>query len=210
MAAIQDLVEPIAALVTNAPEQAIIEAYRRAAREFCTKTRSYKLTLDPIAAAENQGVYTLNPGTGVEVFDATQCKYGAHVFLEKRTREQMKWLLNGRTNAKPEYYRIAGVNVLVVQAAPPAAGENFELEALARPTRSATELDDELVAKHGDTIEEGALGYLLRQPRQAWTDYNASRIHLAFFLEEIDKQTALAADDGNVGVVRRVRYGGIQ
>lgn len=205
MVLLRDLAEAIAPFVPLAPEQALIRAYCDAAREFFTKSRIHRLPLEVSAVAAN-GTYLLVPGEHLEVFDATHCTYGNRI-LDKKTREQIAGLTHGATSNTPSYYRIAGVDTLVIAPAPDEGGATIELIAVVRPTRTAEALDEEMVARYAGELESGAIGYALRQPKQKWTDYDGARAYLGLFLDALDR--TLGADEGMVGVARRVRYGGI-
>lgn len=206
MATLQNLVEPILAIVPEAPEEAAIFAYRRAAREFFAETLAFLKELS-FAAIAGETQTTLVPGTGLEVVDAIECWYGT-TRLDKQTKKQFQRVYGNNASFTPATFRIDNPNLLILMPGPTAGGAVIELSAVVRPTDAATTLDDAVVSKYREELECGAVARLLRMPKKAWTDYDGGREYEARFQYEIDRHRSRASDGNMKGVARRVRYGG--
>lgn len=205
MASLQSLTDNILPFADGAPEAAAVWAYRRALREFFTKTLAWRTTLS-FASIAAEAQTALNPGADLEVFDAAQCWYGEAKLIKGTEPQRNTELGVGATTADPKYFWIKDVNSLVVSPTA-AAGTTLKLLSIVRPTQLAATVDDAILSKYGDMIEFGALAYLLRMAKKPWTDYGAAQANDDKFQFDIDRVTVLGPD-GGVGTPRTVRYGG--
>lgn len=207
MATLQNLVDEVVPFAPGAPEAAALWAYRRAAREFFTRTLAWRKELS-FAAIAQAAQTALAPGADLEAFDAVQCWYDARKLVKGTNVQAKRELGVDATTHPPAYFRVDDVNSLVISPAPPAVGKTIVLIANVRPTLTAATLDDAMVNKYGEMLERGALAYLLRMPRQPWTQYESAADNDDRFQMDIDKVSVLGVD-GGVGTPRRVKYGGL-
>jgi hypothetical protein len=211
VAQLSDVVKSLYIYAATAPEALLIAAYRQAARKFFSETFAWKADV-VLADGATPAEYVITPPTGAEVFDFSRCGYGTAIEgLEKRTFEQMASENPSGARRDPCSARIGGVNQLLISPAPAASVlSKLALRGICRPTRTAPEIPDDLVAKyHDDCIELGAMEIVTRVPAQPWSDIKMSAAYRASFQEKIDEHRSKAADDGMVGVARTVRYGGL-
>lgn len=208
MASLVDLVQPILAQVSGAPEQVAVEAYRRAAREFFSRALCWRELVEDETVADTS-TYTLDPGTDMEIFDASLCELD-DVRLTKLTYTQSRLRIGSLvTSGTAKYFRIALPNSLVLMPTPATAGAEISLLGMVRPTHDAEEIPDEIAFLYTYALESGALAWLMRQANQPWTDQKSSAMFYMLFMDEVDRNRSLGADGGMVGVPRTVKYGGL-
>lgn len=209
MATVTSLCEPILAKIANLPEPTAKQAWIYAARKFFTQTMAWRENVEETSVAD-QELYLLDPGTGLEVFDANPVAYYGTDKLTKATKAKLNQLTALNYTTQPELFRVVTPNNLEIFPTPGDAGVTIKILGYIRPLLTATDIDGAIASKFGDIIMLGALGELYRVPKEDWSDYDLSRDYRAEFQAEIDRHWALGPDDGQVGVARQVSYGGIK
>lgn len=206
MAAIADLARRVLPLADGAPEPLAAQFYLDAARDFFTRTRAWVDQELFLVRTQPRAGYALFEADlrDAELFDTWRVSYDGQP-LAKLTFEQMEQRLTANPG-RPRYHRISAGNLIIA----PAPGPGGELRGAfcLRPTRGAYALDDRIADEFGEIIEHGTLARLLNVPHKDWTDREAVGYYRALFTEAVDDWRSRAADDGQVGVPRRVRYGG--
>lgn len=213
MALIHELTNTVMLAVPDAPEPAVTRAYLEAARQFFTQTRAWRDNDQRLARIESAGragvgAFQATIDDETEAFDAIVVRFEGYK-LKKVARTDMTGLREG-SYGRPAHYCVTKNLIEVTPDPGPGPSSESRLTALLalRPARSAVELDDDIADRWGEIIEQGAIGRLLMQPRQDWTDYNGAMLYKASFEDHINTWRSRAGDDGQVGVVRTVRYGG--
>ena len=130
---------------------------RRAAQEFCEKTKVWTVDLDPIFIFPNIGLYELDlpPGTKiVKVMGATL--HGQNVPL----------LTVGEHG-----YGIVFTSQMTFQMQPqPQDRQQITFRVVLAPNHASTGIDDALFAQYAEQIATGAKARLYAQPQKTYTD----------------------------------------
>lgn len=185
----------IAPDVPGCPEPLIDDAVRRAAIEFCEKTRALREAVSFNTVAD-QDYVTLAP-TGGDVARLYKVMYGDEE-LEPTTRFDFDE--DGDTGQPLEYY-IEPPNTLRLYPVPDAIYAMVAHVAV-KPDRDATTLDDVLYNNWRDEIAAGAKAKLLKMSKQPWYDQAAADTAKTDFQAAIDKAAHKRAT-GNVGAPLR-------
>lgn len=199
MAQVNDLVNRTMAAVTGAPEPLAVEAYLTTAREFFTNTKLWRADVSNWTSGST-GSYTVDTGSAdEEIFDITYIEHGTTRLLRSNLERVYRERTGGGT---PRYYavKIGGV----VEFAPTGA-DPLKLTAIAvvRPSLTALDIDDDIVATYHTVIEQGAMANLLMMPNQSWTAPETGLMHRRAFIASIDDFLAKAVHSGTDDVPRR-------
>lgn len=201
MAEVLDLLAELRLGAPGVPEALAAERYVRAAREFLTETRGFRH--EPSEwQLQAPGEFTFQAPAQTEAFDAVWAFYG-NTPLRKATSRHF----SNRAGGHPVRYAVANQRLRV----DPGGADPAKLRVCLalRPVLGATEIDDAVVSAFGEIIERGALARLLLMPRRPWTDTSTGASLMSWFREDMDRWRSKAADEGMIGVVRQVRYGGL-
>ena len=210
MADIRDLITRLQLQTPEAPEPALVRCYVDAAREFFSNTLAWQ-TDDPMLFASDfeapaaTTAFSVLVGDGQEIVDARSVRYGNEE-LRKATLAQMR--RQSAMTGRPQLYRLVPGSQLLVISPPTAQADQISGVFAIQPSRDAQEIGDEAANRFGDVIEHGALARLLMMPHTEWREPETAAYYRGLFQEAKDKARATAADEGMVGVPRRVRYGG--
>lgn len=181
----------IAPDVPGCPEPMIDDAVRRAAIEFCERSRALRerIAFNTVAS---QDYVTIAP-TGGDVAHLYKLMYGDET-LKPTTREDFDE--DGDTGQPLEYY-IEPPNTLRLYPVPDAIYAMVAHVAV-KPDRDATMLDDVLYNNWRDEIAAGAKGMLMKMGNQPWSNPGDAELALATFYTAIDRAAHKRAT-GNVG-----------
>lgn len=169
------------------PEPSLIEAIRSAAREFCSKTHLWAITLDRIDVAEDTQDYALtmpsawlNKAEVVIVDDAKYKQDGEDddqfITLDPISENQYdlnesgSWIFQTAPTPSKYFVPIDDKKIYLWKIPTEDSTEGLLVKVVVRPTLSATELPEFLYLDHRDTIKIGALAYLFGQKESSWYD----------------------------------------
>lgn len=180
-----------------------------AAREFCRQTRAARADHAPITTTPGTRGYTLTAPANTELLDVISAKGTGSEPLIKTTprllqRDDIDW---ETASGAPTHYWLEA-NTLNLWPTPTGAGPVAARMAV-MPALAATVVPDELARHYETALRHGTLARLLGMPRKPWTDRGESKFHEAMFLNEIAMATHKAANEHQVGVVRKTGYGGL-
>ena len=215
MAALTTLVPDIQAEIPELPSFIAERQLLRALREFCQETRAWReaatlSVVENVATLNIAGflptnselidVITLKPTDGSE-----EVKPTTYAWLDKNLSD---W--RDETASTAKYYVQDGSNVIRFVYTPDATvTDKYYIRFSVKPTLSATTIDDVLVNKFDQRIIYGALGRLYFIPRKPWTDFNLGQYYTTMFQNSWAEVRAEAVDEFQVGVPRKVKYGGL-
>ena len=215
MAALTALVPDVRAEIPNIPSFVAERQLLRAARVFCQETRAWRVDF-LLSVTANTPTISLAAQlpTGTELIDIISIKNisGAKP-LQPKTYSWLDTNLSDwrtQTDAQAVYYLLDGNNTLRLVPTPATTTANmYDIRVAVKPLRTATVLDDLLVNRFDEELIHGALAYLYVIPKKEWSDPGMAAFHEARFLESFAGARAAAADEFQVGVHRKVRYGGL-
>jgi len=195
----------------DAPGRVIIDAFRKASRDFCRRTLAWRDegTANTVAGTSTYQVY--DPTTAV-VVDIFAPRLDDQYTLTKKTLAGIVAVdaeLPTKSD-RPEYiYLNAGARNQVVLAGVPDAVYTLKLEAVLMPTEALATIDDDLWDRWGEAIISGTLARLMRMPNKQWSDLKLSDYHRNLFEMAVPEARSKAADGHMVGVHRKTAYGGL-
>ena len=187
------------------------KAIRSATIDLCERAGVYRKELDKVSAVANTFQYDFDAPTGTTVhriewitFEGEELEPISSTLLEQRIR---KWR---EETGQPEYY-VQQSSTSFYVAPVPASNSSlaFQVRAVLKPTHTSSACDNDVMNNYRDTIVNGALFRLLRMPNVSWSDMNAAGVYGSLFTQDVVRAEQ-DARGANVGVYRKVSYGGIQ
>lgn len=149
-------------LVPGAPEPVIEHALRRAAQEFCQKTRAWRKVLDTTTVVADVDEYDieLEPNSELVRFESI-----------KLNGEDLTIVQPGSPEASrlTEFAYCGDGKTLVLNPVPVAEGSLLVTASL-YPGNAATGVEDFIYDRYAETIAGGALGKLMQHALKPYTD----------------------------------------
>lgn len=215
MAALTTLVPDVRSEIPDIPSFVAERQLLRAARVFCQETRAWRVNIEvSVTQTVAKVVLTSLLPTGTELVDIVSLKNTAGG--EPVVPRTFSWLDENLTDWRSDtgpnanYYVLDGNNTMRLVPTPSATTAYlYDARIAVKPLRTAAALDDVLLNKYDEYLIHGALGYLYFMPRKPWTDLNQGQYHQAAFMNSWAQARAEAADEFQVGVPRKVKYGGL-
>lgn len=150
---------------------------RKAAQEFCEKTKVAVVNMEPVLLF-----------TGVDTYQFDVTKQQVFLQLEQAridTGEPLKILLRDQ----PEEQRsIQPINDREFKLIPsPSTGQKLYLRASTKPSNTATQLDDDLYDQYAEAIASGAKARLMMQLDKPYTNVQMAMVHRTEFDYQIGR-----------------------
>mgnify|MGYP006425768585 CR=1 FL=1 len=199
-----DIVSDLREEVPDCPAEFCENRFVRAATDFLARTRVWRESAELIGAAATNEYRPLLSSSQKPAEVLTVSYNGSS--LKKASRGQLA--RKSPSQGKPETFAAEQGNITVYPDPGEDVSENMEALLVLSVSRTMTSIPDEVYDQYGEVIRSGALGRLMTMPNRPWSAYEVGRMHLSYYSEEVERWQAKAPDDGNVGVARRVRYGG--
>jgi len=215
MASVAELVTDIRASVPDVPKAVIQKYLMRAARTFCQETRAWRVDflISVVTVVPTVSLAAKIP-SGTELVDVISIKNtGGGEPVHARTYSWLDtntsdWRSDTALNAN--YYVLDGNNTLRLVPTPSTTVASlYDVRVAVKPLRTATTLDSVLTNHYDEELIHGALSHLYLIPRKPWTDLNLAQYHQGMFLNSMPRARAEATDEFQVGVARKVKYGGL-
>ncbi len=215
MAAITTLVPDVLAEIPGIPSFVAERQLLRAMRVFCEETLAWRTNIE-VSTVANEATVDLEallPAT-TELIDVISMKnVGGGEPVHARTYSWLDQNTNdwrGQTNIAAKWYVRDGNNTLRLSPTPASTSTGLYVTRVAvKPTLAATTVDDLVLSKFGEEFIHGALSQLYLIPRKPWTDAGLAQYHQTLFRDSFTGARTKAADEFEVGVARKVKYGGI-
>ena len=178
--------------------------------ELCERAGIYRQELDPITAVGDRYEYDFDAPNGTSVHRIEWVTYEGEE-LEPITSSLLEQRLKNwrEESGQPAYYVQQSSTSFFIAPVPASNSTSaIKVKAVLKPTYASGGCDDDVVNDYRDTIVNGALFRLLRMPAKEWTDMNAAGVYGSLFNEGV-LRAEQEARGANVGVSRKVNYGGI-
>lgn len=151
-----------------------------AAIDFCEQTAVIQLTLDPISTVQERVEYELALPNNQELVVLKRAWFKGTELVPVPTAavgkpEAWRTTVPGvdPQAGDPQAFYQAARNVVGLYPRPQSSEANvLTVRAATKPSRSATQVEDELFHDWAETIAAGALARLLATPGQSYTDMN--------------------------------------
>ena len=215
MAAITSLVPDVRAVIPDIPSFVAQRQLLRAARTFCQDTRAWRVNfpLSVVGSVPTVSLAAQLPDN-TELVDIISIKnVGGGEPLTATTYSRLDlnkntWQSEEQRDAK--YYVLEENNLLRLVPSPAeTVAALYNIRVAVKPLRTATEIGDVLANKFDEDLINGALSFLFLVTRKPWPDLQLGLNDKAQFLNSIPGARAAAADEFQVGVGRKIRYGGL-
>lgn len=171
MASIDDLFPLVLPSVPTATYGLARNAILRAVIELCEKGLAWQETLDPQPITNRVNEYELDLPVGTRISQIMFVSCAGNIIHPKTIAELSQ--SPGWMDAKGQPKFFTQLNTSTIRLIPTPV-DTSKLKMVVRcalsPLRTATEFSDELYERYADSIATGALGYLLSQPGQLWTN----------------------------------------
>lgn len=202
---IMDLMGAVAMKCRQAPEPVLVEAYRRAARAFCSETRWLRVTIPGAPTEAGQSLYTLDGDPFHEVVGVravtAQADIGDRKAWPVHPSDRATWDPN-RGPEKPRQFAYVPEAQLALFPTPDAVYQ-LTLTLALSPKRGATAIDEALLTKWDRALEAGALSYLLAIADMPWTDKAEAQMQERVFRAAINNARADEQRAHQAGTVLR-------
>lgn len=166
-------VQELGAQVSDAPEQLLETAVRTSIRRLCDYD-VYQLDLDPISERAGVHEYELSPPSGVIILKVLGAyRKGKQLNGIPRFEFEEAQLRQGT----PEYFMRNGAQLDIAPTPKQNERNAIEVRASVSPTRSSSELADEVAEAHFDTIVRGAMLHLLEMPNKSWSSPTTAALY---------------------------------
>ena len=159
-------------------DQKILEA----AREFCSTTRCWRETLDPIITVANEPQYEIEGLDQAALLEVVHAELDGMDITparakDYRARERAE---TGTPSSRLAFYG----DVIVLHPTPTQSGSVVTVEAYLTPSNKATQLPSFVADAYPETIARGAKAYLYEMSSKPWSDpARAERLMREFSLE---------------------------
>jgi hypothetical protein len=169
---IMDLIAPAAMVARQTPEPVLIDAYRRAARQFCRQSRWLKVTVPGAPTEIDRQTYTLDGDPFHEVVGiraaSAQVAIGDRKAWTLTPSDTTGWNPN-ELPGRPRRFAYVPEAQVALHPVPDAVYQ-LTLTLVLQPQRGATQVDEALTFKWDEALIAGALANLLAIADMPWTN----------------------------------------
>lgn len=161
-----------------------------AAIQFCEETGVVRFTTDPLLTVAGQATYDLDiPGN-------TQLDRVHNVWVDGRPLRTPATagadLLDAFTSTpavvgSPAFVTVIEPNTITLVSPPKDSGQSLVVHASLRPTRGASQLDDDLYSRWIDAVVAGTLVRICATPGQPYTDVNQVMRYSSQYTKEANR-----------------------
>lgn len=185
---ISDLALKLRLNAREAPAPTLERLIRESAREFFAKSRVWRQTFSGAITAGTEA-YDLNLSAGSLALTINYAKLRENgselTYLKDAAKAYHSY--EALTDASiPEAISLVDDNTFQLYPVP-SADDTVELRVVLSITRSATEIDDEVVEEFEDPIVDGALARLYEIPNETWSNLQLAGYHRTKFLRATEE-----------------------
>lgn len=196
MAEVVNLVRDVAQKIRPCPRETMLNAYVRAARQFCGESRWYRVNLDAATVAYQQ-LYSLGSDPFLEIVDAP---FASLVTNPGANQPNIVPLQNQPSNAfnpniepdTPIWYSYIPEAQIAFSPTPDNAYP-VSMTLVLQPRDGVTEIPDQLLTKWRLAFEDGALAYLYGLVGEPFADPRLAMLYEAKFRSAINNGKANVA-----------------
>lgn len=176
--------------VKQCPQPVMLDALRRAGRDFCTQSKVWQETLDDVLIVPSEREIEVEHPDDARVVAPLDCYFDANPITARTSRqlarEYQNWRLESGT---PLYLTLDNPDVMRLCPHPSVQGTLTPRVVLA-PALDGDEVPDWLYEEHRDAINYGAAAILKAIGNEAWTDLPGVAFHEDKFRDGINKAFA--------------------
>lgn len=194
--------------MSGVPEPVAINALRKAAIEFCDRSRVWVIDHDPIDLIAEEATYQFSPNNGTVVIRVEEA-WVSGMDITPAARLDVQRNANWTSMlGTPKHYLQENTEELILFPKPVSALSGaLTLKVSLKPSRKSTGIEGWLVEKWLDDIVHGAMWKLLEMPSKPWSDGNSALYHKgAFDAAIISAQLAAQKGLGKAPLRTRPQY----
>ncbi|MDO8310528.1 MAG: hypothetical protein Q7T25_01165 [Sideroxyarcus sp.] len=194
--------------VPGVPEPVAINALRKAAIEFCDRSRAWVTDHDPIDLIAEEATYQFSPNNGTVVVRVEEA-WVSGKDISPTTRLDVQRYANwtSLTGTPTHYLQENTEEIILFQKPASSMAEALTMKVSLKPSRRSTGIEGWLVEKYLDEIVHGALWRLLEMPSKPWSEGNSAMYHKgAFDAAIISAQLAAQKGLGKAPLRTRPQY----
>ena len=202
---ITDLLAPVAQIARRCPTVTLIDAYRRAARDFCGQSRWYRVSI-AIATSADEPTYSVLVPSGFNDLEVI----GVRLIRATDPRIQSYWQVFPKDitlfdpsvgPAAPRWYAYDPESGITFYQTPDNVYD-MAVTLQCQPAQTASEVPDAILPKWERVLQAGALANLLAIPGQTWSSSAESVRYAKVFQAGINNAKADEQRGYNTGSVR--------
>lgn len=172
--------------VMGAPNPLIDQQLLLATREFCERTGAWAEWLDAVTLDGTTTQFEFEIASGQELVKVARATLDDEDIPVKDKRDlPQDWQATSPNVFEDCLYVLSDTEYVLLPV--PTSGAVLRIEAVLMPTLSADRVADVLVAKHADSISEGAKARLLAMPKKPWSEPGAAPYHRDQFEAAVHK-----------------------
>ena len=209
MTAWADFFPYIQPLVPSCPNPSVEHAVRAACIEFCDQTHFLTDTMDQITFVAGENTYEVDVPTGY-VLSQPVVLFANGLQLVRKAPHELEQLF-GRldwqevTGTTPCYFTMFNTYEIVLAPTPDATGVVTGRIAYT-PSRTATEVDDQVFESYAEVIADGALAQIYMHPDQPYTSATLALAHRSKFDAGIANAKATVRGGMSAATPMQVRF----
>lgn len=210
MAAYSELLPDILPHVASCPVPSITRALQIVAQDFFSRSEAYRYDIAPtsVAPGESQVTVAIPANTRI-VCPLTMYLDGERMSTATEDLMALKYGDWRSMSGRPNFIFSDDKNGDQLVVALPADG-NYSLTGRVsiKPTRSATELDDDYLEMYGDALVDGVLHRLMMMANTEWHNPKLAAYYQGEYERAIDEAHNVS-NKGNTSRLMTTGYGGI-
>ncbi len=205
MVPIIQLLPEVAQICRKAPTGTLIRAYARAANDFCRQSRWLRSNLAGQVDTSAQ-VYNLGSDPNLQIIGLKACTCAPTTGGNLQpyplvvSNDTGSWNPNG-TATQPQQYAYVPEGQIAFGPNAINAVYNVEVTLVLTPRKGIVSTPEVILAKWENTLQAGALEYLLSLPEMPWTDLAESKRQGMVFRSGINNAKADEQRGYNAGTV---------
>lgn len=180
-----------------APLGTLVNAYVRAARRFCSRSRWLQRQIVGNTVIGQQ-LYGLGSDTYEEIVGIAAVRIALDGEKPPLTESSSSSWDPTDEDGEPELYQYVPEGQFALHPVPAAVYE-LTINVVVQPKRGASSIDEALATQWDQELQDGALGYLLRLPGMPWTDKPEAAVREARFNQAIHSASINAQRGYNPG-----------
>jgi hypothetical protein len=161
--------------VAGVPEPVAVNVIRKAAIEFCDRSRAWVVDHDPIDLVAGEATYQFSPNNGTVVVRVEEAWVnGLDITATTRLDVQRHINWTSLTGTATQYLQENTEEIILFPKPIAALAAGLTMKVSLKPSRKSTGLEGWLVEKYLDDIIHGALWKLFEMPSKPWSDGNSA------------------------------------
>lgn len=179
--------------INGVPEPVAINAMRKAAIEFCDRSRVWVMDHDAMTLIVGESTYAFEPNSGAVVARVEQAWVDG-VDIDPTTRLDLQnSYANWTTVTGPPTHYLQENTEEIILFPKPTSAQTLTMKVTLKPSRRSTGIEGWLVEKYLEEIMHGAAWKLLEMPGKPWSDGAAAMYHKGAFDDAIATAKLAAA-----------------